>query len=230
MNEKYDKDEFVFMSSNHIHGTYKVESISNFVKVDSAYSYKEIYLLKEVYEAFLIMATAAKTDSLELKIISAARSFDYQKKLWENKWTGKTKVDGKKLSQTIKDYFQRAKKILEYTAPPGFSRHHWGTDIDINSVETEYFDSIEGQKIYTWLQLNAPKFGFCQTYNAKELRNGLGFCEEKWHWSYTKLADPIIQELINQYQTEDIKDFMGFREVRKLSLLQDYILSINKCQ
>ncbi len=47
---------------------------------------------------------------------------------------------------------------------PQASRHHWGTDVDINSVEPEYFESGQGLKEYTWLQENAWKFGFCQPY------------------------------------------------------------------
>jgi D-alanyl-D-alanine carboxypeptidase len=54
--------------------------------------------------------------------------------------------------------------IMNYSAMPQASRHHWGTDVDINSVEPEYFESGQGLKEYTWLQENAWKFGFCQPY------------------------------------------------------------------
>ncbi len=224
------KDTFHFLSTEHIHGKFRPNSCVEFSLVDSQYCYKEIYLLTEVYEAFLTMAEVAAKDSIELKIISGLRSFNHQRGLWENKWTGKTKVMGQKLNITFKDQLSRAKKILEYTAPPGFSRHHWGTDLDLNSVEEEYFETEEGIKVFSWLKKNATQFGFCQTYNSLDHRNHKGFNEEKWHWSYSKLSEPILSELLNTYNTSDIKDFKGSLSVRKLNLLQDYILSINRCQ
>ena len=223
------KTSFEFFSKNHILGKYEADSLDDFVKIDSIYTYKDLYLIKEVYDSFLQMASAAKNDSIDLMIISAIRSFNYQRTLWENKWLGKTKVEGHKLTSTHKNTFLRAKKILEYTAPPGCSRHHWGTDIDINAVDDEYFESPLGNKVYDWLRINAGKFGFCQPYTQQELRNGKGFKEEKWHWSYHKLSDPILQEFIKIYSNQIISDFKGFNEVRRIDLLSDYILSINTC-
>lgn len=224
------RENFSFFSKDHLYGKFKPDSFLSFVRVESQYCYKEIYIVEEVYEAFKEMAKLAAKDSIDLKIISAIRTFDYQKKLWENKWTGKTKVQGHKLNIRIKDHFQRAKKILEYTAPPGFSRHHWGTDIDINSVEDEYFETAEGNKVYDWLQKNAAKFGFCQTYNAHESRHYKGFKEEKWHWSYSKLSNPFLNALLDNFVIEDLSGFTGFQAVRKMNFVNDYILSINRCQ
>lgn len=226
----HPKDTFQFLSDDHIHGRFNPDSSLEFSLIDSQYCFKETYILTEVYEAFIRMAEAAAKDSIQLKIVSALRTFDHQRGLWENKWTGKTKVKGQKLNLTIRDHLARAKKILEYTAPPGFSRHHWGTDIDINSVEDEYFDTEEGIKVYSWLQMNAGQFGFCQTYNSLEHRNHKGFNEEKWHWSYSKLSEPILNEFINTFSPSDIKAFKGSSSIRKIDLLQDYILSINHCQ
>lgn len=224
------QEKFQFLSADHIHGRFVPDSSIEFTKIDSQYCFKEIYMITEAYEAFVRMAESAKEDSVFLKIISATRIFEDQKFLWENKWTGKTKVNGKKLNLSLKNPLLRAKKILEYTAPPGFSRHHWGTDIDINSVEDEYFDTEEGIKVYSWLQKNASSFGFCQTYTPKEDRHNKGFNEEKWHWSYSKLSEPILNELVRSYNPLELKEFSGYQSVRKLNLLDEYILSINHCQ
>ncbi|MEO6691093.1 MAG: D-alanyl-D-alanine carboxypeptidase family protein, partial [Saprospiraceae bacterium] len=105
----------------------------------------------------------------------------------------------------------------------------WGTEIDINAVDDEYFESPVGNKVYAWLQINASKFGFCQPYTQRELRSGKGFNEEKWHWSYKKLSDPILQEFIKIYSNQMIGDFKGYKEVRRIDLLSEYILSINTC-
>lgn len=55
-----------------------------------------------------------------------------------------------------------------YSSMPTTSRHHWGTDMDINSVEPEYFESGQGLLEYNWLKANAHKFGFCQPYSPKD--------------------------------------------------------------
>ena len=61
------------------------------------------------------MQAAAKADSVDLKIVSAARNFDYQKDIWNKKWSGATLVDGKNLSVSIPDSKKRFEKILEYS-------------------------------------------------------------------------------------------------------------------
>lgn len=38
---------------------------------------------------------------------------------------------------------------------------HWGTDVDINSVDPSYFTVEPGLSEYKWLVNNAAQFGFC---------------------------------------------------------------------
>jgi LAS superfamily LD-carboxypeptidase LdcB len=187
-----------------------------------------LYLRKEVYEAFLKMAEAAIEDSITLNIISATRSFDYQKDLWENKWTGITYVDGKKLHLYIKDPKERAVKIMEYSAPPGFSRHHWGTDFDLNSTEPEYFETVEGIKVYEWLKINAFRFGFCQTYTEFSEERPRGFHEEKWHWSYFPVSEKIWRTQIKNFKDLKIYRFKGSSALKAINLF-DYIFFTNSC-
>lgn len=176
-----------------------------------------MYLRKEPLGAFLEMAKAANLDKIDLKIVSATRNFNYQKGIWEKKWVGTSAVDG----------LNKFKKILEYSAVPGTSRHHWGTEIDINGVNPAYFDTEEGHAIYLWLAENAMRFGFCQTYNLKGAERPTGYNEEKWHWSYLPLARTFTQEYKNLVKDEDIKGFDGDNHVPELDLVNNYVLSIN---
>ncbi len=186
------------------------------------------YLRWEVYDAFAHMAEAAKKDSINLFIVSATRTFDYQKELWEKKWTGKTLVDGKKLNRAISDPVKRALKILEYTAPPGYSRHHWGTDIDLNSVEPSYFDTPEGIAVYNWLKAHASEYGFCQTYTELGTLRPKGFNEEKWHWSYGPLSDLLWMAQLEKHEVRKRYRFKGYKVVHDLPLM-DYLKGINQC-
>lgn len=185
----------------------------------------KMYLRKEALEAFFRMKQAAKINGLDLKIASAARNFDYQKKLWNNKWTGYTLVNGEDLSQTVPDGRERFVKILEWSAVPGTSRHHWGTDIDINNANPEYFETKTGKKVYEWLTANAPLFGFCQTYIEK--KGSAGYKEEKWHWSYMPLARDFLREYEVLVNEKDIGGFLGEEYAPDFDLVNDYVLNIS---
>lgn len=187
----------------------------------------KMYLRKETYAAFLRMKESALLEKIDLQIVSATRNFDYQKILWNNKWTGVTFVDGKDLSKSIPDGLGRFKKILEYSSVPGISRHHWGTEIDINDANPEYFETQKGKEVYEWLTQNAPLFGFCQPYNSKEDSKRTGFNEEKWHWSYLPLAKDFSKRYKELIKDTDINGFLGEEYVPSLNLINDYIFSIN---
>ena len=163
-----DNSPKVEVSSAYVMGKFEPANDTSFVKIASVYTPKSgIYLHREAYQAFEAMYAAAKKDSISLRILSATRNFNYQKSLWENKWTGGRNLSDGVNAATIKDETQRAIRILEYSAMPGTSRHHWGTDIDLNAVNNSYFTKGKGLKEYEWLRANAASFGFCQPYSPK---------------------------------------------------------------
>ncbi len=198
----------------------------NFIKISSKYKVNggNLYLRKEAYNAFSDMRKSALKDKITLNIVSATRNFDTQKTIWNNKWTGVTIVAGKNLKKSYPDELERFKKILEYSAVPGTSRHHFGTDIDINSVDPSYFNTTKGKKVYNWLNKNASKFGFCQPYNSGRKT---GYNEEKWHFTYL----PISKDLTSEYQKlitdKDISGFFGDKYVPQMNLINNYVLAIN---
>jgi D-alanyl-D-alanine carboxypeptidase len=187
----------------------------------------KMYLRKEAYTAFIKMRTAALKDKITLNVASATRNFIYQKGLWEKKWTGLTIVDGGKLPETVPNELDRFNKILEYSAAPGTSRHHWGTDLDINGAEPKYFETKTGKKVYAWLTKNASTYGFCQPYNVKDQNRLSGYNEEKWHWSYTPLAKDFLKDYVALIKDEDITGFAGDAQVKNLYLIPNYVSSIN---
>ncbi|OGI67842.1 hypothetical protein A3A05_01585 [Candidatus Nomurabacteria bacterium RIFCSPLOWO2_01_FULL_41_12] len=201
----------------------------DFVKIPLKFTVaqNEMYLRVETFRAFIEMRLEAMRDGVALNIASATRNFDYQKNLWNNKWAGVTVVDGQNLSENFRDGLERFKKILEYSAAPGTSRHHWGTEIDINNANPSYFEGKLGEKEYEWLAQNAYRFSFCQTYDLRGSIRPTGYNEEKWHWSYLPLARVFMEEYKNLIKDEDIKGFLGDEYVPFLNLINDYILSIN---
>jgi len=216
-------------------GKFELAERNDFVLIPTyrATNGSSMYLRREAYKAFQAMATAAEKDGIKLKIASATRNFDYQKTIWEAKWSGATLVNGKNLSQSTPDGTARFTKILEYSAAPGTSRHHWGTDIDINAATPEHFETEKGKKEYEWLVINAGMFGFCQPYNLKDSFRPTGYNEEKWHWSYLPLARNFTEEYKTLITESDLtgpaKDGVNFlgAEFAPQDLITDYVLGIN---
>jgi len=210
-------------------GKFEPSTREDFVLIPKEYTVGEnkMYLRKETLDAFLKMQELAKKEKIELKVASATRNFNYQKNIWNRKWTGYTLVEGKNLLKSIPNELERFKKILEYSSVPGISRHHWGSDLDINDANPEYFEKESGKKVYDWLVKNAWEFGFCQPYNSKQDGRLSGYNEEKWHWSYLPISKDLTQEYKNLIKEEDISDFLGDEKVLEQDLINDYVLSIN---
>jgi LAS superfamily LD-carboxypeptidase LdcB len=216
----YSKDELL--------GKINPKSHPAFIAVDQKYTPKTgIFLRKETYAAFIRMHDAAIKEGVNLSIISAFRSFYDQKAIWEQKWNGGKPVAGKNLAKEVPDFVERAKYILLYSSMPGTSRHHWGTDIDLNSLENSYFASGDGKKIYDWLAKHAAEYGFYQPYTPKPATRTVGYEEEKWHWSYLPIAKPMMQTYLKTITYSDINGFLGWETAAKLQVIDNYVKGIN---
>ncbi|MEO7175527.1 MAG: M15 family metallopeptidase [Saprospiraceae bacterium] len=205
---------------------------SDFILVPDKYGNKSgMYLRKETMKAFRAMKAEADKEGLPMIIMSATRNFDAQKLIWENKWTGKTKVGGKSLAISLPNPLERSKKIMELSAMPGTSRHHWGTDIDFNALDNAWFMKPMGKKWYEWMLDNASKFGFCQAYTQKGSLRPNGYNEEKWHWSYTPLSKIFLKSYLEQIQISHISGFKGAECAEELQVIQHYVKGVSAiCQ
>jgi len=203
-------------------GKFKVETHPYFVLVDKKYHDKsEMYLQKQTLESFIKMREAAEKDGIHLTIISGTRDFYSQKSIWERKYNN-YKKEGLSEIEIIK-------KIMLWSSMPTTSRHHWGTDIDINGFD-DYFseENKKANKEYRWLVINAPKFDFCQVYTEKgEGKRRTGYNEEKWHWSYM----PLARKYLNLYQEivtyKDINGFSGSYFAKEMDIINKYIFGIS---
>jgi zinc D-Ala-D-Ala carboxypeptidase len=217
------------LSKAYLLGKVNPAADAHFIAVDPKYaSRKGFYLRKEAYEAFVKMYDAALKDGIKLTILSAFRSFNEQKEIWEGKWTGKVLYYGKNIATSYPDPVERAKYILKYSSMPGTSRHHWGTDMDLNSLELSYYSTDAGKKLYHWLSDNAPKFGLCQPYTAKDTARLTGYDEEKWHWSYLPLSSLYLQQYKEKICYDDLLGFAGCETAKKLDIIKAYVLCVNK--
>ena len=201
----------------------------DFVVVADRYTDGDPYVLhRETYAAFERMHAAALADGVRLVMVSATRNFDRQKQIWEAKWNGQRLLEGReKADEVYPVAADRARAILRYSSMPGTSRHHWGTDIDLNALENDYFAAGEGKKVYDWLTANAATYGFCQPYTPKGADRPHGYEEERWHWSYLPLATRLTDYAATALEDTDIAGFDGATAAPEIRVLERYVLGIN---
>lgn len=147
-----------------LHYKYSDCAEKNLVEVDGKLVHKDLA------EAFEKMRKGAEKENLQLKIISGFRSIEYQKTIFPCKFQNN--------NPTEEEFVAR----LKYSAPAGFSEHHTGLAIDINSLEEDFADTKE----YKWLLKYAKDYGFEMSFPQGN-KQGLGF--EPWHWRYVGTSE-----------------------------------------
>ena len=203
-------------------GKFDPSTDSNFVAIPSHMTtHTNIYCHRQTLQAYIAMRDSALRDGITLTIVSATRNFDRQRQIWERKWNATASQ-----SNDTTTHINKIRSIMRYSSMPGTSRHHWGTDLDFISVETDYWTHGEGLRIYQWLCINAHKFGFFQPYTADPARTG--YAEERWHWSYAPLSKPYLEVYQQQITPSDITGFSGSYLVDSLKIIQSHVLGISQ--
>jgi LAS superfamily LD-carboxypeptidase LdcB len=159
-----------------------------------------------VVAAFLAMRDAATCAGIGLEAASSFRDFDRQLRIWNAKWRGERPLlddAGRPLDAAALDEDERIAAILRWSALPGGSRHHWGSDIDVidssalpdgyrvQLVAEEYAPGGVFSQLTPWLDANMGRFGFHRPY-ASAL-GGAGV--EAWHLSYWPVASEALETL-----------------------------------
>ncbi|MFW5805576.1 MAG: M15 family metallopeptidase [Bacteroidales bacterium] len=212
---------------NELLGKIEPATHPDFVKADPEITYfPEIYLRRKTYNAFLQMRKAALEDTIKLIIRSGTRNFHEQRYLWNRKFSGKRKHGNSYLDQSLTDS-AKILNLLSYTAVPGTSRHHWGTDIDINETSHVYFKRGEGKKVYDWLKKNAADYGFFQVYVPLGEKRTTGYNTEEWHWTYKPESDKFTRAYRKLISTADINGFHGDNEIHNFNIIENYVYGIN---
>ena len=165
-----------------------------------------ILIHSDVVREFLALQKAAKSAGFNVQIASGFRSFERQLLIWNNKYAGKTPVLDKneqRLDLTALSEQEKLLAILHWSALPGASRHHWGTDFDIFDPDllpakqnlqltvSEYNNGGYFQDLTHWLTENMQQFGFYRPYQTF---SG-GVAVEPWHISYYPIAGNALQQL-----------------------------------
>src|SRR5262245_36612049 len=88
----------------------------------------------EVVAAFLSMRDAAASAAVDLQPRASFRDLNAQLSIWNAKWRGERALfdrSGQPLEYKGLQPSMLLDAILTWSALPGGSRHHWGSDLDV---------------------------------------------------------------------------------------------------
>lgn len=123
------------------------------------------------------MIAAAKEDGINLKVLSAYRTVNYQKKLFERNVKSRMEDYGMTYDEA---YYDTSINI----APPGGSEHNAGLAADIITEDDwDTYTGFEDTEEFAWLQVHAPEHGFILRY-LKGKEDITGYIYEPWHYRY----------------------------------------------
>ena len=155
---------------------------------------------------FLNLRRAAQRDGFDLVPVSSFRDFARQLNIWNGKFSGaKPMLDaaGASIEAAALAPLQRINAILLWSALPGASRHHWGTDVDLidrNATPAGYQVKLTPEefaadgpfaRLAEWLEIHAARFGFFRPFQG--VRSGVQ--AEPWHFSFAPIAEKARRNL-----------------------------------
>lgn len=173
---------------------------------------------REVIDPLLFLTQRAANAGFILKVASSYRSFARQLLIWNNKAQGLRPVlndAGEIIDINLLSPRDKVFAILRWSALPGASRHHWGTDIDVYGgahIDPGYqlqltVAETQGDGPYAefhrWLndELVHGSSGFFRPY----AQDRGGVAPEPWHLSYAPLAAKFSQQLTSAVLREQIE-------------------------
>ncbi|MGH8311026.1 MAG: M15 family metallopeptidase [Steroidobacteraceae bacterium] len=163
-------------------------------------------LHRDAVRPFLDMRNAAAAADIDLVPVSSFRDFDAQLRVWNEKYRGERTLydrDGRPLAHAALSEPELIEALLWWSAVPGASRHHWGTEIDV--IDRNALPQDQGLKLLPiefgpagpfarlndWLDEHMQKHGFFRPYRSD--RGGVA--PEPWHLSYGPVAERALEQM-----------------------------------
>jgi LAS superfamily LD-carboxypeptidase LdcB len=164
---------------------------------------------RDVVDPFHSLQADARQAGFDLAIVSGYRGFERQLSIWNRKAAGELPVldsEARPLDPAALSDTDLAFAILRWSALPGASRHHWGTDFDIYDAlacppgyEVELVPAeVERGGLFgpmhQWLDGRIARdetWGFFRPYD----RDRGGVAPERWHLSHGPTAAAFQRRL-----------------------------------
>lgn len=176
-----------------------------------------VALHREVVEPFLALRAAAAKEGIDITPSSAFRDFRSQAEIWNRKFRGERPLydrAGNPREHASLNEEQIVEAILVWSAVPGASRHHWGSEIDVYDraampegyrvklLPEEYVPGGVFARLAAWLDENVHRFGFFRPYD----RDRGGVYPEPWHISYAAVSSRALSALTPGIVADALRD------------------------
>ena len=173
------------------------------------YADRGVGLTAETWQAFTALRKAGAQQGFDLSIASGYRSFDRQLSIWNGKARGGRAVHndrGEPVAILDLPDVEKIHAILRYSALPGASRHHWGSDLDVYDAaampKDYHLQLVPGEvaeagifgPLHAWLDTQIEEDAAAQFYRPYSCDRG-GVAVERWHLSYRPLACECVPML-----------------------------------
>lgn len=160
-------------------------------------------------QAIAALQADARRAGFDLVIASGFRSFARQLAIFNGKASGRRPVHddaGVQVDLARLPAAEQLRAILRYSALPGASRHHWGTDVDIfdaAAVGGDYQLQLSVAEVapggvfdplHSWLDERIAA-GESHGFHRPYARDRGGVAPERWHLSYAPLSRQCSAQL-----------------------------------
>jgi len=188
----------------------------------------------------------ARDAGFDLAVASGFRSFSRQLNIWNSKACGERPVhddQGLALDMSCLSPEQQLHAILRFSALPGASRHHWGTDLDVfdaAAMPEGYRLQLSPREVapggmfdafHTWLDQRIARgeaHGFYRPYGE----DCGGVAPERWHLSHAPLSQACAGQLdaeILRQSWDDSGETLSLRaevEAQLATIIERYVTGV----
>lgn len=178
-----------------------------------------VRLLPQAHAAIARLREASAAAGIDLEVVSSFRDFERQRFIWNSKFRGERPVldgAGRPVEVGKLDDARLVRTILIWSALPGASRHHWGTDFDVidraalaarpgyrvELTVAEFSGAGPFARLNEWLAANLGNHGFFRPYTTD--RGGVK--PEPWHLSYAPVSVPALESFTLEMLREAIEN------------------------
>lgn len=163
------------------------------------------FIHKKVLDDFKSLVSEGLKRGFSIELVSSFRDYQAQLGIWNAKALGSRVLlddQGMELDYSLLSSREVLYAILRWSAIPGFSRHHWGSDLDIfdsNKMKQEDVRLTPQEvapkgacgELHLWLDEYLPHSAFFRPY-AQDLG---GVQVEKWHLSHREVSRDYFKNL-----------------------------------